>query len=491
MKALSELIKTTTKRFGHNISIIYNKESLTYSDLSRKIDIFAGHLLNNGVNYQDKVAVFLSNGHLFIIAFFAIAKIGAIAVTLNTNYKEEEVRSYLKGMSVKYLISDARLKDRCEKAISGMAINLIIVAPEVICTKIPGRLNKNYNIDIRINPDDEVLEQFSSGSTGKPKRVGRTHFNILSEAKNVSRTIGISSKDRILCTVPLFHAYGFGSAMLPSIYSGATLILLDKFIPRRVVDILKKEKITILFGVPYMFSILADVLMKKRPKIPSLRYCFSAGISLPSEVSRKFYRKFGIFVRDLYGTSETGCISINLNKRIKTTLNSVGLPIIGTNIEIILENVNKAKISQAGEIAIRTSTCGRWYYTGNAKKPLLKDGYFYTGDIGKKDKRENLYILGRKTSFINVAGEKVDPKEVERVLNSYPWVREVAVVGFPDRIRGEVVKAIIVSNGRALDKKSILKYCREKIADFKIPRIIEFRDKLPRSSLGKILKGYL
>ncbi len=491
MKVLSELIKATAKRFGHNMSIIYGKESLTYSDLSRGIDIFAECLLNNGINYQDKVAVFLSNNPLFIITFFAIAKIGAIAITLNTNYKEEELKSYLKGMSVKYLISDLRLKDRCEKAIYGMSINLIIIDSKVIYPKILRRLNKNYHINIRINPDDEVLQQFSSGSTGKPKRVGRTHFNILSEAKSVSKTIRISSKDKILCTVPLFHAYGFGSAMLPSIYSGAQLVLLDKFIPRRVLNILKKERITILFGVPYMFSMLADVLRKERCKIVSLRYCFSAGISLPAEVSRKFYLKFGIFVRDLYGTSETGCISINLNKRIETTLNSVGLPIIGTEIEIILENANKAKVGQTGDIVVKTPTCGRWYYTGNTKKPLLKNGYFYTGDVGRKDKRENLYILGRKTSFINVAGTKVDPKEVEEVLKKHPGIREIAVLGFPDKLRGEVVKAVVVAKNVSLSKYSLLKYCRVRLADFKVPRIIEFRDKLPRSGLGKVLKGYL
>ncbi len=477
---LADLIKTTAKRFGHNIAVIYGKESLTYSELDRKINIFAEYLLNSGIRCQDKVAIFLSNNPLFVIAFFAVAKVGAIAITLNTNYKEEEVRSYLKGVSVKYLISDVRLKDRCEKAIYGMAINHIIIDSKVIYTKISGRLNKNYHFDIRINPDDEVLEQFSSGSTGKPKRVGRTHFNILSEAKSVSRSIGISSKDKILCAVPLFHAYGFGSAMLPSIYSGAQLILLDKFSPRKILNILKKAKITIFFGVPYMFSMLADVLTKEKPKIPSLRYCFSAGISLPPEVSRKFYLKFGVFVRDLYGTSETGCVSINLNKRIENTLNSVGLPIKGTRVEI-----------REGDVTVKTPTCGSWYYIGNTKKPLLKDGYFYTGDIGKKDKKANLYILGRKTTFINVAGAKVDPKEVEEILKKHPQVKEAVVLGFPDKLRGEVVRAVVVAKNVSLCKNSLLKYCRKRLADFKVPRLIEFRDRLPKSSLGKVLKGCL
>lgn len=491
MRTPSELIKITSRQFGHKLAIIYDKETLTYSGLSRKIDIFTGYLLNENINFQDKVVIFLPNSPLFVIAFFSVAKIGAVAVTLNTGYKEEEIKSYLKGASVKCLISDGRLKDRCEKAISGMAIKLVIIGPEIIHTKISRRLNRNYNTDIKNNFDIEVLQQLSSGSTGKPKRVGRSNFNILNEAKSISRTIGISSKDKILCAIPLFHAYGFGSAMMSSLYSGARLILLDKFSPRKILNILKKEKITIFFGVPYMFSMLVDVLMKGKLKIPSLRYCFSAGISLPPEVSIKFHLKFGVFVRDLYGTSETGCISLNLNKCIKATINSVGLPIAGTKVEVIMEDGDKVKPGQTGEIVVNTPTCGRWYYTGNTKKTLFKDGYFYTGDIGRKDKEANLYIVGRKTTFINVAGTKVDPREVEEALKKHPGVTEAVVLGFPDKLRGEAVKAIVVPKSYFLHKNILLKYCRERLADFKVPRFIEFRDKLPKNALGKVLKGCL
>jgi long-chain acyl-CoA synthetase len=342
-----------------------------------------------------------------------------------------------------------------------------------------------------INSDDEALYQFSSGSTVKPKLAGRTHYNILSEAENVCKTIGISRKDKLLCAVPLFHAYGFGTVMTPSIYAGATLILINKFNPRRVLNMLKNERITMFFGVPYMFSLLFDIAADKKIELLNLKYCFSAGISLPPEVSRNFYRKFGVFVRDLYGTTETGCISVNLNKDVGGTLDSVGLPIKGTKVNIKGEDEKKARIGENGEIIVKTPTCGRWYYIENAKKPIAKNGYLYTGDIGKKDRKGNLYIVGRKTSFINVAGAKVDPVEVEEVIRKYPGIKDVAVLGYQDKLRGEVVKAVIVSNGAALDKKSILKYCRNKIADFKVPRIIEARDKLPRSPLGKLLKGYL
>lgn len=334
-------------------------------------------------------------------------------------------------------------------------------------------------IKTKVKAQDAVLEQFSSGSTARPKLARRTHSNLLKEAENISQTIKISSRDKILCAVPLFHAYGFGTGMLSAIYSGAALILVNRFRSRRILNILRQEKVSIFFAVPYMFRMLAHSL-DKRMRLPALKYCFSAGISLPEEVCKKFYSKFGVFVRDLYGTTETGCLAINLGRRPQTGLNSVGLPIKGAKIEIFLRKGHKkAKAGQKGEIAVKTPTCA------------LKRSYFYTGDIGKVDKGGNLYILGRKTSFINVAGMKVDPKEVEEVLNRHPGVKEAVVLAAPDKLRGEVVKAVVVPESSVLDKKALLKYCRKFLADFKLPRVIEFRDKLPRSSLGKILKGYL
>ncbi len=490
MKKLSELVYQSVKRYPDKQAVICDSQQAPYADLYGRIERLSQFLLAKAVGYQDRVAVFLPNSLLFIVSFFALAKIGAVALTLHINYKEEELKNYLKTFRIKYLISNEQSRARCEKAIGGSPIKLIIVDAEVHGTVLAAvRKHKHA----KIYPENEVLCQFSSGSTGKLKMVGRTRVNLLREARSVCSTIGISDKDKVLCSVPLFHAYGFGSGLMPSLYSGATLILTDKFNPRQILDLLEKEKVTIFFGVPYMFSMLADATISKKVRLPALKYCFSAGISLPEEVSKKFHQKFAVFVRDLYGTTETGCLSMNLNKNIKDTLKSVGLPIQGTKIDILLENGKEAKAGEVGEVAVKTPTCGPWYYMGIKRKPVLKGGYFYPGDIGKKDKKGNLYILARKTSFINVAGTKVDPKEVEAVLKKYRGVKEAVVVGAPDPLRGEAVKAVIVSDGTPpnKNKKAILKFCRERLADFKVPRIVEFRDELPRSALGKVLKGYL
>ncbi len=460
--------------------MVCGADRITYKDLEYRIEEKARFFLEQGLRPGDKVAVFLPNSLSFIVNFFALSKIGVRTLTLNANYKEDEIKRYLKTFKIKHLISNEETQKVPPRGCSTQEV------PPRGWNFLAGR-----NFSAKVNAQDQALCQFSSGSTGRPKMVVRTHANLISEAKNVVLSLGFSGKDRILCCVPLFHAYGFGTAMTPAFYSGATLILTDKFHPRQVIDVLEKERVTFLFAVPYMFNMLADANTGKEVKLPALKFCFSAGISLPAEVSKKFYNKFGVYARDLYGTTETGCLSANLNKDIPETFKSVGLPIKGVEIDIMLENGKEAKTGRTGEFAVKAPTCGRWYETREKREPVFKKGYFYPGDIGKKDKDNNLYILGRKTTFINVAGEKVDPKEVEAVLKKCAGIKEVVVVASADPLRGEAVKAVIVPDGTPPDKKTVLKFCRERLADFKVPRIVEFRDEIPRSALGKVLKGYL
>ena len=459
MEIIPDLLKHGCKMAPKNIAIEYNDKHLTYSDLSNEVNLVKDYLLNKGVKPGDRVALCLSNSHLFVSLFFALSDIGAIAVPLNISYKQEEINKYLNTAYIKCFIF-----------------------PDTISLK-KKYSEINDKISIKVRPGEEVLHQLSSGSTAMPKRVGRTHFNILNEAQSISYALRLSSKDKILCLASLFHAYGFGFGMMASIYSGATLVITDGFKPSAILNLLERENISVLFAVPHMFSILSKAARNKKIKFSSLRWCFSSGISLPAEMAGVFYDQFGIFPRQIYGTTETGCLTINSSRNIEDNSNSVGQPIGGVKIDI----------TSSGEIRAKSSSAGKYYYDGDGQRsPLLQDGYFYTGDIGKIDAYGNLYITGRGTCFINVAGAKVAPQEIEEVLRTCPLVEDVAVLGVPDRLRGEAIKAVIVpQNGRQISRKEIVKYCRIKLADFKMPRIIEFREEIPKSSLGKVLRGYL
>lgn len=489
MNTVPELISASFKQPLKGIAIVYNNQRIVYSQLSNKINNFSKFLLQMGLGKQDRVAIFLPNNPSFVVSFFAIAKIGAIALTLNINYTQEELKKYLKYCKIKYVITDYQKEQLCRTAAGKLPVKIFPLDSWVNFVDTL-RIQPSSKINIKINPQDQVLYQFSSGSTGIPKIASRSQHNVAKEIINISKTIKISNKDKIICVVPLWHAYGLIPAMALSVYSKATLVLVDKFYPRKILNILNKEKATIFYATPYMLNALSR-MVKRKIKLPDLKFCFTAGAPLSKKLARGFYNKFGLFPQNFYGTTETGCVSINLDKNRESTIDSVGLPISNTKIKILLEDKKTAKVGYKGQVIIKTPACAQWYYLGDRKEPLLKDGYFYTGDLGKKDKRGNLYILGRKTYFINVGGIKVDSAEVEEVIKKFPLVKEALVMGAPDKLRGQIVKAVIMPKGASLDAKVLLKYCREKLADFKIPRIIEIRDKFSNSPLGKTFEGCL
>jgi long-chain acyl-CoA synthetase len=351
--------------------------------------------------------------------------------------------------------------------------------------------NSPFNETIDLLPENDVLFQYSSGSTGRPKRIIRTHSNLVSEADNFSSTVNVTNNDKILCVTPLFHAHGFGNCMLASIYAGATLVILENFNRRRVLKTIQDERITVFPGVPFMFSILADTPLREDIILSSMRLCFSAGASLPQETFQKFFDKYGVPIRQLYGTTETGSVSINLDKNISNTADSVGLPMRNVEIEIFGEKGEILQPNGIGEIGIKSSAMIKGYSgSEDLNRESFRNEYFFPSDLGKKDKNGNIYILGRKTLFINTGGNKVDPSEIEILLGKYPKVKEVVVVGVKSYYGEGVIKAVVVPNSKC-DEREIVEFCKGKIADFKIPKIVEFREEIPKSPLGKVLRKYL
>jgi len=243
--------------------------------------------------------------------------------------------------------------------------------------------------------------------------------------------------------------------------------------------------------VPFMFSMLAKTNFRKRPDFSSLRLCVSASAPMPRKLNQEFYDKFGIYVRQLYGSTETGTISVNLSPDIEESLESVGRPIGGVELDVITDDRRIANAGEMGEVAVKSPGAIRGYDgLDEVNKEVFRDGYFFTGDLGKKDKEGLLYLVGRKKFFINKGGYKIDPREIEELLERYPSVEEAVVLGLPTSYGDEKVKAVIVPNGPCTEQE-IIEYCRGKIADFKIPSLIEFRDSLPKSPTGKILRTLL
>lgn len=493
------------KNYPNKTAIAYGNLRISYQELYSNIWFLSNHLSKIGINQGDCIAVILPNSPEFAIAFYATAKLNAIVLPINPLLKEEEINFYILDSNTRAIITNTSGADISRKIVSkiGKEIELIVLDDIYALT------NKLDNLTIKESNSTfkgDVLYQYSSGSTGKPKRVCRTQENLYHEIINFTETTNISLLDNILCIVPLYHAHGLGNCLLAATCNGATLVILEPishqgkavevpFVFRRsqVLELIEKEKITILPAVPYIFNTLAETPDDTQVDISKLRLCFSAGNFLSKEIFDKFLQRFGIPVRQLYGCTEAGSVAINLDADIKNTYHSVGCPLKNIDIKIIDDAGKELPTGSIGELVIKSEALTQGYSNKpELNQQVFKDGSFLTGDLGKKDEDGRIYITGRKQIFIDTGGHKVDPLEIENILLTHNQVKEAVVVGIKGLYAGEIIKAVIVLQNREIcDEKDILSYCKGRLADFKLPKIIEFRDEIPKSPLGKVLRKNL
>jgi long-chain acyl-CoA synthetase len=343
-----------------------------------------------------------------------------------------------------------------------------------------------------------VLYLYTSGSTDARKRLCCTQENLFYEAHNYAETVGLTATDHILCTIPLHHSYGIGNCLLDAVATGSTLVLMESdevpFAARclRVLQLIRDEAIRFYPGVPYQFQVLAQLPDCGKADLAGLRLCVSSGDVLPRRTYEAFLKRFGVPIRSLYGSTEAGSIAINTDPAEAMQFGSLGLPLKNVAIRICDESGRELPDTESGHIWVKSPAIPP---TGYDSRPELtarvfRDGYYDTGDVGKKDARGRLVMTGRKQTFVDVGGYKVDISEVEEVLQGHPQVREAAALGVEAPGLGPLLKAVVVADA-ACGEADLLLYCRQRLAPFKVPRLIEFRDSLPRSPLGKVLKSEL
>lgn len=483
---LYEKLASNAVKYAAHPAIETDADSISYQELVRAVDDFSLQLLKQGFGAKDPLIMLFSNSAEFVIAFYAIAKIGAIAIPLNINFQENELIFYLKDSQAKGLITSPDLTNRYANIISETEVQCLLLTYHF------AKVEEDLPLTDRL-PDytGDVLFQYSSGSTGIPKRVTRTQANLMCEAQCYNTTVSVSENDRILAVVPLYHAHGFGNCMLAATYSGATLIILPVFKRKKVLNTLISKKITIFPGVPFMYGILAESPSVTGGELQQLRLAFSAGAPLDRGTFDKFYQKFGISVRQLYGSTETGAVTINLDEPIDELSGSIGKPLQGIEVALLNDNNEPVAAGEEGELVVSSKAMTSGYANlDEESNACFQSGRFWTGDIGRMDSRDNLYITGRKKLFINAAGNKVDPAQVEAVINEHPAVSECVVIGVQGQYGQEIVKAVVVSSTEC-SVDEIKNWCLAKLAAYKVPQVVEFREEIPKSPLGKILRKYL
>ncbi len=509
---LTQLLLEKVKKYPDNTAIAYANLKMSYKELYSQVKGLSHGLNSIGIKPGDCIALVLPNCPEFIVSFYAAAQLNAIVLPLNHLFKQEEISYYISDSNARLIITDTKRAEMCRHVIDKIdkEIELIVVDRvypsaryfyDLIVPEVP----ENYD-----NPTDcftgDILYQYSSGSTGRPKKVCRTQHNLYHEVKNFTETANITSADKILCLVPLYHAHGLGNCLLAATCNGATLVILEQVLQKgnpvevafvfrrpRVLELIEKEQITILPGVPYIFNTLAETPVNAGADLSSLRLCFSAGNFLPKDIFDKFLHRLGIPVRQLYGCTEAGSVAINLSELPETISDSVGSPLNNVEIKIVNDSGNELPAGAIGEVVIGSKALTSGYYNmPEVNQQAFQNGYFFTGDLGKKDESGCIYITGRKKILIDTGGYKVDPIEIEDILVKHPEVKEAVVVGVNAAFTGEVIKAVIVPKSRGIcNDREILSYCQERLAEFKVPKIVEFREEIPKSPLGKILRKEL
>lgn len=479
-------------------AVVYRDERLSFAALVERVERLADGLASRGIGAGDAVGLVLRDDPWFYAAFHAIAALGAKVVPANPAFKQAELEFWFRSADVKAVISDERSAGVCERIAAGFERPVEVIgagAGHGQSVTLTGLVEAGSarRLEPR-DPEEAAVGQFSSGSTGRPKRLDRTHGQCLAEG-GLYVSLGYAHEDRILASVPFFSSWGLGSCIVGATVAGATLVILEDPHPfllkrHRAFELIEQEGVTIFPGVPYSYRLMADA--PKAADVSSLRLCFSAGTALPRGTFEAFGERFGVLVRQLYGSTETTVIAANLSPDPVATFESVGQPVAGVDVAIVDEEGAPLPVGEIGEITVASPAATRGY----AELPELnevafRDGHFFTGDLGRLDEDGLLYIVGRKKLLIETGGFKVDPIEVEAVIDAHPAVAESVVVGVDTEIAGEQrVKAVVVREADC-EERELVSFCRERLANFKVPQSVEFRDEIPKSPLGKVLRKYL
>ena len=478
--------KAVVDAYGNRDALTTDGFDLDYNALLKRVAGCADMLQKHGVGKGEIVALLLPNGLDFVVVTLATMAIDAILLPLNPRFKSEELHQYLLMNPPKVVFCPADLR----QIIENMPLKVAIFE------NVPDIPSEQFQTDLQVSDaeaDIPALYMFSSGSTGKSKRITRTQRQVLSEYYALERTISLKPTDCILCTIPLYHAHGFGNTLMAALMTGARLVILtQEFSPRATIRAMESFEISIYPAVPFMFKMIVDTRFKTSPKLDKLRLLISAGAKLQQEVAASFLHSYGKPICQLYGSTETGAVCINQYFPVEKS-SSVGRPLDGMMISILEDSGRQVMPGQEGEIWI-TSPAMTHQYDGlpEVTNECFVDNRFFAGDLGYLDEQGDLFVTGRKKLMINVAGYKVDPLEIEQVLKSHPAIDDAVVIGVADQQYGELIKAVVVrAAGKQCDEQELIAYAASQLTEYKLPKVIEFRNEIPYSPLGKVLRKYL
>lgn len=516
---VSHLLSEQVKLRPANPAMFYGDKVVTYGELEARVSATAIALYEAGIRSGDKVGVFFPNHPDFVVAFFAVVRIGATVVPINPLLKADEIAHILADSDSKAVIVHELLLPELETSLNRLqSLETVFVMSYQGKGTISDAAGKKVNIlddselagkakspdmqakqiaehGVLIQKEQLAVLVYTSGTTGKPKGAMLSHGNLLAAVTMKKAILKFTETDRVLAVLPLCHIYGLAVVVLGMISQGGAMVIVEKFEPIPVLKEIQDKRVTVLPAVPAMYQFMAMELEKNSYDISSLRFCVSGAAPLDAELLKRLDTVFGAPILEGYALTETACIATITPIEGPRKPGSVGPKVPGVELYVVDNKLRPLPHDKScvGQIAVRGPNVMSGYYKQpEATEECIKDGLFLTGDLGYFDPDGYLHISGRTKELIIRGGQNIYPREVEAAIMKMESILDVGVVGVPDKYMGERVKAVVVVRpGYTVTDEDVKDFCSQRLAPYKVPRLVEFRDILPRNSTGKILKRLL
>ncbi len=490
---LKAMLEEAAEHYGGKTAIVLGDRRLSYTALDEASNKVANALIKIGVGKEDRVAMLLPNSPEFVAIYFGITKISAIAVPLDVKYKVDELTSLFNDSQPRVLVTESPFLEPLVPILPRFKYIEHVID---LSSKYGGRFlsyqeimatSSAQKVELEPEPEDIANIAYTSGPTFRPRGVMLSHQDLVMNAVISADEFRQTAEDvAILFALPLHHVVGLEAVLLTSISRSSTVVMLPGLSISGLMETIERERATIFTGVPFIFILMVHTAEEEGIKydLSSLRLCYAGGAPISTDIMKRFHQLYGLAVVQFWWLTEaTSHLTL---QPIDGTgkLGSVGKALPGWKVKIVDDNSEELPPNKPGEMIVSGPMMKGYYNNPRATAETIRDGWLYTGDIGKADEDGELFILGRKKEMIIAKGQNIYPSDIEDVLYTHPKVAEAAVVGIPDELRGEVVRAVIsLKAGETATEQEIKRFCLEHIANYKVPKQIIFLDSLPKTAL--------